>query len=499
MKKFLFLIIFFSLFTPVVSLAAATDLAPAFNPLCWKKDDCNATRAQILQQEVKGAKADSAGWLQEDPCTGDWGKCLPSGITVTEIAFGGKKEFANLGDFLKTNFDLAIAVAGILAVIMIIIAGVQWVTSGGNSEMISSAKKRIGGALTGLLIAYLSYTILNTINPALVNLRLPQNFLIRPFKISPEFCRDIPADTKPLFAEAAKKDEKVDPKKMLDKNLKMVSTTPDQMGCGTKYFIEGGGGATCMGSFCGVNSGKSCLPFTTNGDQIANNIPNCEAAQLAVHFTIDPTVVVKEFFSFFKDVEGQEWMNTTYSNPFWSVCEAKDSKNQYIGNTGSIPFKAYEKWDYSEGRKTIEVSKSPYNEYYLLINNLNPYDQKPAYPESHWGCLGGDKVIGFVFKSEFYVNLNPLNANFYVSSKYVGPWDSISANGFVSVDQLKNGIFINAMINNSNIKSMTDSKGTEPEDLYIDGKFSNGHINPNVQKAKEAAQGAMFREPNKGN
>lgn len=484
MKKFLFLIIFFSLLTPVVSLAASTDLAPSFNPICWRKDDCIATRAQILQQEVKGAKADAAGWLQEDPCTGDWGKCLPSGITVTEIAFGGKKEFANLGDFLKTNFDLAIAVAGILAVIMIIIAGVQWVTSGGNSEMITSAKKRIGGALTGLLIAYLSYTILNTINPALVNLRLPQNFLVRPFKIAPEYCRDIPADSKPLFAEAAKKDEKVDPKKMLDKNLKMVSTTPDQMSCGTKYFIEGGGGATCMGSFCGVNSGKSCLPFTTNGDQIANNIPNCEAAQLAVHFTIDPTVALKEFFTPIGQVEDQEWMSPTYSNPFWAVCETAVSKKLYIGNK-------WEQWDTADGRKTIAISKAPYDEYYLLINNLNPHGQKPTFPEDHWKChFSGDKVVGFVFKSEFFLNWSPIDPNFYVSNSYLGPWDSISTNGFISIEDLEKGIFINAKIDLINLPKFAKDNLTEPDELYIDGKESNGHIDPDVTKALEAAQKA---------
>ncbi len=468
--KILIGLMFFSLLVPMMSLAASTELAPEFNPLCWHKDDCDSTRAQILQKEVKDIKSDTSGWLKEEPCNQEgWGKCLPSGITVTEISFGGKKQFANLGDFLKTNYNLAITIAGILAVMMIIIAGVQWVTSGGNSEMITSAKKRIGGALTGLLIAYLSYTILNTINPALVDLRLPQNFLIRPFKISPQYCRDASEGTK--FALAAKKGEKVDPKKMQDPNLKMVSTTPNKMACGDNFFLEGGGGATCMGSACNIK-GENCLPFTINGDQITSNIPDCVAAQLAVHFTIDPVVKLKEFFTFVGDVEGKEWMNKSYSNPFWAVCETAVSKKLYIGDK-------WEKWDNEDGRKTFEIPKSPYNEYYLLIDHLSPYIANPTFSEDHWNCyFKGDRVVGFVFKSELFVNYNPVNANFYVSSKYVGPWDSISQNGYIPFGDLGKGVLINAVVGSSNLSSMISSKGTEPDKLYFDGNSKNGELDP---------------------
>lgn len=463
--KILIGLIFFSLMMPSMSLAASSDLLPEFNNLCWHKAECNATRAQILQKEVKDVTLDTSGWLQEDPCTGDWGKCLPSGITVTEIAFGGKNKFANLGDFLKTNYNIALTVAGILAVIMIIIAGVQWVTSGGNSEMISSAKKRIGGALIGLLIAYLSYTILATINPALINLRLPQNFLIRPFSITPQYCRDASAsNASTTFALAAKKGEKVDPAKMKDPKLVMEAIPPEKMACGDNYFIGGGGSATCMGSAC-ADAGKSCLPFTSNGDQIVNNNPNCESAQLAVHFTVDPTVKLKEFFTFFKDVEGQEWMNTNYDNPVWAVCEVKASKKLYIGAAN---------FDWTPNtnntdRKTFEVKKEPYDEYYLLINRLNPYLPNPGVKEEKWNCMKGDNIVGFVFKSQFFVNLNPVNSNFFVSSKYVGPWQSISTNGYITVDDLKKGVFIEAKINPINLGLMVGSKWTNPTINTIDG------------------------------
>ena len=58
-----------------------------------------------------------------------------------------------------------------LAIVLIIVAGLQWTVSGGNPEMIKRAQKRISGALIGLALAVGSYTILYTINPELVEFR----------------------------------------------------------------------------------------------------------------------------------------------------------------------------------------------------------------------------------------------------------------------------------------------------------------------------------------
>jgi len=65
----------------------------------------------------------------------------------------------------------AIAIIGILAVIVLMMGGVIWLTAGGNQTRISEAKTLITGSLTGLVLVLASYLILYTINPDLTVLK----------------------------------------------------------------------------------------------------------------------------------------------------------------------------------------------------------------------------------------------------------------------------------------------------------------------------------------
>lgn len=76
-----------------------------------------------------------------------------------------------IGEYLSIVYRYLVVIAGLIAVIVIIIAGIQWTASGGNSSSIESAKNKIVGALTGLGLAVGSYIILYTVNPELVNFR----------------------------------------------------------------------------------------------------------------------------------------------------------------------------------------------------------------------------------------------------------------------------------------------------------------------------------------
>ena len=79
----------------------------------------------------------------------------------------------NIVDYTNQIVPFIIMLAAVLAVVQIVIGGMEYALS--ESILAKEAgKDRIQMALLGLFIALLSYIILNTINPDLVNLKIPQ-------------------------------------------------------------------------------------------------------------------------------------------------------------------------------------------------------------------------------------------------------------------------------------------------------------------------------------
>lgn len=81
-----------------------------------------------------------------------------------------------LTNYLTGAIKLLVAVAGALAIIVLIIGGTQYVAAGINPSAKGDAKERIWNALIGLALVLTSYLILNSIDPRLVqfNLTLPR-------------------------------------------------------------------------------------------------------------------------------------------------------------------------------------------------------------------------------------------------------------------------------------------------------------------------------------
>jgi len=90
---------------------------------------------------------------------------------------GGILDTSSLSAYMATLFQFGVGMAGVLAVLMIIWGGVEYMTTEAFTGK-SAAKSRIENALYGLLLALATYTILYTINPDIVN--LDKNCLVSP-------------------------------------------------------------------------------------------------------------------------------------------------------------------------------------------------------------------------------------------------------------------------------------------------------------------------------
>ena len=273
---------------PTLKLLCALILATTFlptvvntqtDPRCWTREDCVAARLGSALANDQNAAEDgfyaaakhpeAAICGEKDSLGRELGFCLPATKTVTEISFGGKREFANIGEFIQLIYRYAIIIAGILATIIIILAGIRWTASGGNAERIKSAQKMIGGAISGLLIALLSYTILSALNPATVNLRLPQVWLINRQGLPVAYCDQYPKEPglEPIKRDAQLTREQTETIRREGK----FATKKNSAQCGTEYLLAGQDNQTCKGLSCappeeqsgtgiGPPSGQVCTP-----------------------------------------------------------------------------------------------------------------------------------------------------------------------------------------------------------------------------------------------
>lgn len=85
-----------------------------------------------------------------------------------------------LADYIAGVYKYAVSIVSIIAIIMIMVGGLRWLTAGGNASAIGSAKETISGAVIGLILLLGSYTVLYTINPNLVNFKALNIQLIKP-------------------------------------------------------------------------------------------------------------------------------------------------------------------------------------------------------------------------------------------------------------------------------------------------------------------------------
>lgn len=83
--------------------------------------------------------------------------CIGQGVNKVD---NGTKADA-LGGLIQNIINILLFIVGVAAVVMIIIGGLKYVTSNGDSSAITSAKNTIMYAIIGLVVAGIAYAIVN--------------------------------------------------------------------------------------------------------------------------------------------------------------------------------------------------------------------------------------------------------------------------------------------------------------------------------------------------
>lgn len=83
--------------------------------------------------------------------------CLQDGVRNA----GGDTAKTDIGPLIKNVVNIMLFILGAAAVIMIVIGGIKYTVSGGDSSAVKSAKDTILYSVIGVIVAVLAYAIVN--------------------------------------------------------------------------------------------------------------------------------------------------------------------------------------------------------------------------------------------------------------------------------------------------------------------------------------------------
>jgi hypothetical protein len=262
----------------VVPTVQAAD--PQLDPACWTATEC--------RQQLKG----EVTFAEDADCGGGWGRCFPGvstelGVNLIGPDGGTITEIADITQYVKIVYRYAVRFALSLAVIVIMIGGLMWLTSRGNAAQIKRAKSFVQNAFIGLLLAIGSYLLLQTINPDLIALRMPGVRMLRQIFVGSAMCSSLSPDVEVRSTGGAYPD-------------------PRRVPCGVEGQVSDSSSGKCIGDFC---SGDEICAF------VGVDKRKCAPGRIAGNVTGD----------------GEAYLDGPLS--FHVVCE--DGKDHEIGSTST--------------------------------------------------------------------------------------------------------------------------------------------------------------------
>lgn len=85
-----------------------------------------------------------------------------------EAGDSGLPEDSNVNELLIRIINVLLAVAGLVAVVFLIIGGFRYITAGGNEEAAEAGKKTIVNAIIGIVVIILSFVIVRVVSNAVL-------------------------------------------------------------------------------------------------------------------------------------------------------------------------------------------------------------------------------------------------------------------------------------------------------------------------------------------
>ena len=95
--------------------------------------------------------------------TGFLASCRPLAASATGSV--------SLAACVNDIYILSLGLGGLLALLMIVLAGYRYMTASGNAQQVENAKDAFSSALIGLIVLFVGFVLLYVVNPQLTQLQ----------------------------------------------------------------------------------------------------------------------------------------------------------------------------------------------------------------------------------------------------------------------------------------------------------------------------------------
>jgi len=181
MKAKVFIIVaVISVIIPMVTFAQETK--PSYSTACWSENDCTGVSGEWVRGGVELQWNENLKKFEPKACGASLGTCLSPKQDIklqVELPYEGgvKSSVSDFAEYLSIFYKFFVAMIAVMSVVMIMWGGFKLIYRAGSAPAVTDAKETIFGAIAALVIALLSYSLLNLVNPKLViipDLRLPK-------------------------------------------------------------------------------------------------------------------------------------------------------------------------------------------------------------------------------------------------------------------------------------------------------------------------------------
>ena len=170
---------------------------PGNNALCFSSADCAKEEGTF-------------GPIQPPECPSNMKYCFPSSQKVNvklNVKIGAMETVGDLGTYVSTAYSWMLGAAAVIAVIFIMMGGLEWVLSAGGAANVTKAKDHIKNGIIGLLLLISVSLILQTVNPELLKMQVPKPSLLRQVVLADSSCEKLVQEGYTIETEQSAKKE----------------------------------------------------------------------------------------------------------------------------------------------------------------------------------------------------------------------------------------------------------------------------------------------------